>query len=84
MNQFKPEFLKWSEIWDIADKFRKENGISKDTVPFPIEEVVEINLGIEVIPITGMKSKTDMEGFISNNLKQIFVDGRLLNNMTIG
>jgi len=40
----------------------------------PIIEIVELKLGIQPIPKAGLKSRIDIDGFLTNDLKNICVD----------
>ena len=43
-------------------------------IPVPIEEIVEFNFKIDIIPIPGLMSIDDIDGFISGDLSRISVD----------
>lgn len=45
-----------------------------DTVPFPIEEIVEIELGIEVVPLGNLHSMYGSSAFFSADFRRITVD----------
>jgi len=70
----KPRRLKWPEIWDFAEEFRRQYVHPEEKVPVPIIDIVEIDLSIEPIPIVGLKEKNDIDGFLSHNLKAIYID----------
>ncbi len=74
MINFKPPRLRWDTIRDKADDFRKNyvNPINK--IPVPVEEIIEFKLGIEIVPLIGLKQLIDMEGFLFSDLKTICVD----------
>ena len=46
-----------------------------------LDEIVEIDLGITPWPIPGMLEKIDIDGFISNDLKNIFIDNRIYSDI---
>ena len=77
-NNIKPPRYTWSYIRGIADSFRAKYLNPPDDIPVPIEEIVEFNLKIEVIPKAFIKRSIDIDGFISNDLKTIYVDDQLL------
>lgn len=69
--------MTWSEIRQKAEEFRNEYVKPVNRVPVPIDEIVEIDLGITPWPIPGMLEKIDIDGFISKDLKNIFIDNRI-------
>jgi len=66
------KFLRYAEIADIAEDFLKENGV--DTIPVPIEEIIDIDYGIDIIPIPGLQSIIGTDGFITPDFSCIYVD----------
>jgi hypothetical protein len=74
MIKIKPKRLSLEYIRAKAEEVRIECCNPPNTVPFPIEELVELKLRIEVIPTFGLKSESDVEAFLSNDLKSMFVD----------
>jgi Zn-dependent peptidase ImmA (M78 family) len=63
----------FSQIREIADQFRREH-IFNYLIPVDIERVIEVTMGISIIPIKSLQHDCDMEGFISRNFKFIYVD----------
>lgn len=45
------------------------------TIPVPIEQIVEFQLGIDIIPIPGIHRSYDIDSMLSKDLRQICVDG---------
>lgn len=68
-----PAKFTFSQIRELADKFRNEN-IFNYSIPVDIERVIEATMGIYIIPIKGMQDDCDMEGYISRDFKYIYVD----------
>jgi Zn-dependent peptidase ImmA (M78 family) len=75
-----PERLKKETLWSIAEEFRKQyvNPITK--IPIPIEEILEFDLGLSVITLFELMQKADIDAFLSNNLKAIYVDYDMYQN----
>jgi hypothetical protein len=46
----------------------------KDSYPIPIEDIIELQLGIDIIPIPGLHEVIGVDGFISSDLSNISVD----------
>jgi len=44
------------------------------TIPVPIEEIVEFEFGINIIPVLGLQREFEIDGFTSSDLKNIYVD----------
>ena len=62
-----PDLCKRAE--DFLREFNPQN-----RVPIPIEEIVEIQLGMDVIPVPGLLRDLDIDGFIGSDLQSITVD----------
>lgn len=77
MSTIKPERMNWNEIRKKAENFRKTYVHPPDTIPVPIEKIVEFELGITPWPIDGLLQKIDIDGFLSNDLKYLFVDSSI-------
>lgn len=68
-----PKWLKLSEIRSAAECFLREYHPS-DSFPIPIETIIDATLGIDIIPLPGLKVAFDYDGFLSSDLKSIHVD----------
>jgi len=44
------------------------------TIPVPIEEIVEFEFDINIVPVLGLQRQLEVEGFTSSDLKNIYVD----------
>lgn len=53
------------------------------TFPIPIEEIVELKLGIRVYPCPGLRAQHGIEGYISRDLKTITVDLNLFEDPSL-
>lgn len=60
-------------IREEAEIFRKEHIFTSD-LPVHIEHVVEATMGISIIPIEDLQKQCDMDGFIAQDYKAIYVD----------
>jgi len=69
-----PPRLTRNFIQQKAEEFRKNYVSPTDLVPVPIIEIVELKLGIQPIPKAGLKNRIDIDGFLTNDLKNICVD----------
>ncbi|HAV42167.1 MAG TPA: hypothetical protein DCW97_07200 [Acidobacteria bacterium] len=69
-----PPWLSFDYIRQQADNFRQQYVKPPDLVPVPMEDVVELDLKFQIIPIIGLQDRIDVDGFLTNNLKAICVD----------
>jgi hypothetical protein len=44
------------------------------TIPIPIEEIVEFQLGIDIVPMPGLDRLIETDGFITSDLQEVYVD----------
>jgi hypothetical protein len=44
------------------------------SVPVPVEEIVEFQLGIDIVPMLGLHALIETDGFITSDLREIYVD----------
>jgi hypothetical protein len=75
-----PKRYTWPEVWQFAEDFRAKFNKPPERIPVPIENIIEFELGVEIRPIPNLKVKCDIEGFLSSNLKTIFVDEYMYND----
>ena len=66
-------FKNHDHIKKIAAEFLHKHH-PKDTYPVPIEDIIELQLGIDIIPIPGLHEIIEIDGFISSDLSNISVD----------
>lgn len=79
-NNLVPKRLSRPDIWEAAEDFRRKYVDPVDTIPVPMEEIIEFKLGLTMIPLQRLKSLGDIEGFLSCNLKTIYVDADTYND----
>ena len=72
-NSISVPYLSYNKIALLAKNFLNTYH-SSDTIPIPIEEIIEFQLGIDIIPLHGLHQAFDTDGFISGDLKSISVD----------
>lgn len=75
-----PPRLSWPQIRDQAENFRRKHVNPVDLVPIPIDQIVEIGLGIEPLPIVGLMKEIDIDGFLTSDLKTICIDSDIYQN----
>lgn len=72
-----PRRITWVKIRELAEDFRDKYVEPPDLVPVPIENIIEFKLDIEIWPLKNLKGKSDIEAFLSHDLKTITVDENL-------
>lgn len=70
---FSPEVLSHEDLRREAEEFLSEYHPSL-SIPTPIEEIVEFDLGIDVIPILGLRDEIRVEAFLASDLSAIYMD----------
>jgi Zn-dependent peptidase ImmA (M78 family) len=73
---YKALYLPYDDIRIKAKEFLEK--YNQDfTIPVPIEEIVEFKLDIAVVPCEELQEKIEVEGYISCNLKEIYIDKKI-------
>ena len=57
----------------IAEQFLAEHHLV-GTIPIPIEEIIEFRLGLNIVPMPGLRKFFDIDGYVSKSLRDISVD----------
>lgn len=70
---FRPKRLTYDNLRTEADRFLTEYHPDLN-LPIPIEETVEFDFEIELIPLEGLQDDYKVDGFITSDLKAIYVD----------
>ncbi len=63
----------YEDLRKKADEFLREHHPSGN-IPVPIEEIVEFDFKINIVPVLGLQREFEVEGFTSGDLKNIYVD----------
>ena len=50
------------------------------TIPVPIEEIVEFEFNINIVPVLALQREFEVEGFTSSDLKNVYVDEYVYTN----
>lgn len=78
MENDKPPRLNYEDIKKIAEEFLSQNN-QDNLVPVPIEEIAELNLNIQIVPIPRLKTTFKIDGFINSTFDQITIDDEVFN-----
>ena len=66
-------YLSYKQITQRANIFLEKFN-PKGSLPVPIEEIVEFDFGIDIVPIHGLHQAFEIDGFLSSDLSRISVD----------
>jgi len=69
---FNTPFLNSLKIKNKADLFRK--GFWNNSIPVDIEEIIDLKLRLDTIPIKGLMKLCDTDALITSNWKSVYVD----------
>ncbi len=62
-----------SDIRRRAMEFLAKHHAS-DTIPVPIEKIVDLDFGMEIVPVPGLHKNFDVDAYITSDLQEIRVD----------
>jgi len=67
-------YLPHEKLRVVADEFLGKHHPSGE-LPVPIERIVEFKLGLDIVPVPGLKNQYDVDAFLTSDSTQIRVDG---------
>ena len=67
------EHLSYDDIRLKAQQFLSRHHPAAD-IPIPIDDILDLQLGIDIIPLPGMRHSSDVDAFISRDMTAIYVD----------
>ena len=70
---FTPPILSFEDINTHAENFLKDHKAG-NKIPVPIEEIIEFDLHLDIVPFPGLQRDFDIDGFIAGDLSCIYVD----------
>src|SRR5436309_12958416 len=70
---FRPAVLSYEDLRRLAEEFLEEFHEER-TLPVPIEEIVEFDFEIELIPLEGIFDDLEVDAFLTSDLKRMYVD----------
>lgn len=78
-NELEIPVISYENIRECADIFLRQYHPTRN-IPIPIEEIVEFQLGINIVPLPGLHQVLEVDGFTSSDMKSIFVDEFVYNS----
>lgn len=77
MVAFRPAVLSYDDLRRLAEEFLQEFHEER-TLPVPIEEIVEFDFEIEIVPMEGILDDLEVDAFLTSDFRQIYVDAFVL------
>ena len=75
-DKYEVPFRDYNQIRKISEEFLYTNGWNGE-VPVPIEEIAEFELDLYIRDIPNLEEEIETVGFLSNNMKTIWVDKKV-------
>ncbi len=72
-HRFRAPILSYEDINESATGFLEQKGLD-DNFPNPIDEVVEFDYSIDIVPFPNLQGDFDIDGFMSGDLSRIYID----------
>lgn len=72
-NGYSIPYVKYDDLREQATLFLNKHHPSYE-LPIPIEEIIEFQIGLDIIPLPGLCSTFDIEGWLTKDLSGIYVD----------
>jgi hypothetical protein len=69
----KAPYLPYDALRKVAKEFLGRHNAHQH-FPVPIEEIVDVDFGLDIVPMPGLHQAFDVDSFISNDLSEIRVD----------
>jgi hypothetical protein len=79
LEEIKAPFFSYDDLRHKADEFLAEHH-PDGSIPVPIEEIVEFGLGCDIVPAPGLHQLLEVDGFITSDLREIWVDQFVYDN----
>jgi len=73
MVEFKAPYFSKGELRTRAEEFLAAHNPSGE-IPVPIEHIVEMRFGMDIVPVPGLQAGFDIVGFLTNDMQEIRVD----------
>lgn len=74
---FHPAVLSYDDLRRLSEEFLTEFHEER-TLPVPIEEIVEFDFEIEVVPMEGILDDLEVDAFLTSDLRRMYVDAFVL------
>jgi hypothetical protein len=71
--------LSYEQINEAAESFLSAHHPDK-TLPVPIEEIIEFDFGLDIVPFPDLQKTFDVDGFMAGDMSSIYVDDFIYTN----
>ena len=69
----KVEWLSEDKLRSQADSFLSRYHPSR-SIPIPIEDIIDLGLKLDIVPMPGLKHGFEVDAFISRDMETIYID----------
>jgi len=76
---YKAPYLPYDKIRIYAADFLETLHPSGE-IPIPIEEIIEFELGMDIIPMDNLFQEFGTDGFLANNFQALYIDNYMMTN----
>lgn len=76
---FRTSRLSYEDIRAHAERFLDKYHANR-TIPVPIAEIVEFDLSMDIIPVSGLRAEIDVDAFLSSDGDRVFMDEGAMRN----
>lgn len=66
-------FVSYNYLRGVAENFLRSHHPTS-TIPVPVEEIIEFQFKLDIVPTPGLHEGFDIDAFITNDLTSIYVD----------
>jgi hypothetical protein len=77
--KFKAPYNPKERIWQEADRLRAAHPAGRE-IPVKVLDLAEFDLGLELVPVDGLREQLDIDALLMGDLKAILVDKRAFMN----
>ena len=77
--KFKAPYNPKERIWQEADRLRAAHPAGRE-IPVKVLDLAEFDLGLELVPVDGLREQLDIDALLMGDLKTILVDKRAFMN----
>lgn len=78
--RFRSKHLSYDDIRSKAEGFL-DRYHSERSIPVPIEEIIDLQLHLDIVPMPGLRRTYDCEAFITSDMEWIYVDDHTYRNV---
>jgi Zn-dependent peptidase ImmA (M78 family) len=69
-------YISYDRLVEVAESFLQEHQAA-NTIPVPIEEIVDLRMGISIVPMEDLLGDYGIDAFITRDLNEVCVDSNV-------